>query len=67
MEVVYKIVHTQKQSYLTLGYPDYGTSHTGAWCVQLDMRLGRPDLPATDVDDVNKIQHNLTVNLGETG
>jgi len=22
------------------------------------MRLGRPDLPVTDIDDVNKIQHN---------
>ena len=43
-----------------------GTSHTGAWCAQLNMRLGRSDTPEKDIDDVNKKQYNLTVILDET-
>ena len=45
--------HTKTKRYLTLGHPDYGTSRAGAWFSQLDMRLGRSDLPTTDIDDFN--------------
>jgi len=52
-EVGKEIVHTQNKHYLSLGHPDCGTSRAGAWFSQLDMRLGRPDLPKSEIDDVN--------------